>query len=119
MAHSIHFIETISLSPYRIPYNSWITSAQHLMCGLQLHRFQEQTLYLPTTSIIYFDNFSYCFQSLILLLTTAYPITYNNLTYYLQQPTILAGINLPTCHRVALGDIRWQQKQALLPHLNI
>ena len=32
MAHSIHFIETISLSPYRIPYNSWITSAQHLMC---------------------------------------------------------------------------------------
>ena len=102
-----------------ISANSRATSAQHLMCGLRKQQFQRQILYLPTTTIIYFDNFSYCFQSLILLLTTAYPITYNNLTYYLQQPTILAGINLPTCHRVALGDIRWQQKQALLPHLNI
>ena len=46
MAHSIHFIETISLSPYRIPYNSWITSAQHL------------------------NRLSYYLRALILLLTT-------------------------------------------------
>lgn len=99
MAHSIHFIETISLSPYRIPYNSWITSAQHLMCGFQLHRFQEQTLYLPTTSIIYFDNFSYCFQSLILLLTTAYPITYNNRRYLLAAVILFAFV----WHQVTLS----------------
>lgn len=100
MAHSIHFIETISLSPYRIPYNSWITSAQQLLCGLQLHRFQEQTLYLPTTTIIYFDNFSYCFQSLILLLMTAYPITYDYLSYYLRALILLHIITDDTC---------WQQ----------
>lgn len=84
MAHSIHFIETISLSSYQIPHNTWATSAQ-------LHRFLEQTLYLPTTTIIYFDNFSYCFQSLILLLTTAYPITYNNRRYLLASVSLFSS----------------------------
>ena len=90
MAHSIHFIETISLSPYQMLHNTWATSAQQLLCGLQLHRFQEQTLYLPTTTIIYFDNFSYCFQSLILLLTTTGDTCWHQLSY------------LPSC------GIKWQ-----------
>ena len=91
MAHSIHFIETISLSPYRIPYNSWITSAQHLMCvrttaDMQAHNsccavqginnpedryyiFWQLLLYLPITSIILSCCYSYIFQSHLLYLS--------------------------------------------------
>ena len=105
MAHSIHFIETISLSPYRIPYNSWITSAQHLMCvrttaDMQAHNsccavyesnsskdrhyiFQQLPLYTSTTSHIVFNRLSYYLRPLILLLTITYPITYERLSYYI------------------------------------
>lgn len=105
MAHSIHFIETISLSPYRIPYNSWITSAQHLMCvrttaDMQVHNsccavyncivsknrhyiFQQLPLYTSTTSHIVFNRLSYYLRPLILLLTITYPITYERLSYYI------------------------------------
>ena len=91
MAHSIHFIETISLSPYRIPYNCWITSAQHLMCvrttaDMQAHNsccavqginnpedryyiFRQLLLYLPITSIILSCYYSYIFQSLLVYLS--------------------------------------------------
>ena len=105
MAHSIHFIETISLSPYRIPYNSWITSAQHLMCvrttaDMQAHNsccalyncivsknrhyiFQQLPLYTSTTSHIVSNRLSYYLRPLILLLTITYPITYERLSYYI------------------------------------
>ena len=105
MAHSIHFIETISLSPYRIPYTRWITSAQHLMCVrttayMQAHNscgavyncivsksrhyiFQQLPLYTSTTSHIVSNRLSYYLRPLILLLTITYPITYERLSYYI------------------------------------
>ena len=105
MVHSIHFIETISLSPYQIPYNSWITSAQHLMCiritaDMQAHNsccavyesnvsknrhyiFQQLPLYTSTTSHIVFNRLSYYLRPLILLLTITYPITHERLSYYI------------------------------------
>ncbi len=95
MVHSIHFIETISLSPYQIPYNSWITSAQHLMCiritaDMQAHN---------SCCAVYESNVSknrhYIFQQLPLYTSTTSHIVFNRLSYYLQQPAILAGISQP------------------------
>ena len=121
MAHSIHFIETISLSPYRIPYNSWITSAQHLMCvrttaDMQPHNsccavyncivsksrhyiFQQLPLYTSTTSHIVSNRLSYYLRLLILLLTSAYPITYNNRRYLLAAVILFAFV----WHQVTLS----------------
>lgn len=95
MAHSIHFIETISLSPYRISYNSWITSAQHLMCVRTTAVVRFTTASFPRTNIISSNNFHYILRQLLILFSTAYPITYDRLSYYLRQPAILASISQP------------------------
>mgnify|MGYP004477709537 CR=1 FL=1 len=76
MAHSIHFIETISLSPYRIPYNCIVSKNRHYI-------FQQLPLYTSTTSHIVFNRLSYYLRPLILLLTITYPITYERLSYYI------------------------------------
>lgn len=60
MAHSIHFIETISLSPYRIPYNCIVSKNRHYI-------FQQLPLYTSTTSHIVFNRLSYYLRPLILL----------------------------------------------------
>ena len=111
MAHSIHFIETISSSSYQILHNTWATSAQHLMCiritaDMQAHNsccavyncivsknrdyiFQQLPLYTSTTSHIVFNRLSYYLRPLFLLLTITYPITYNNRRYLLAAVILL------------------------------
>lgn len=100
MAHSIHFIETISLSPYRIPYNSWITSAQHLMCVRTTAVVRFTTASFPRTDIISSNNFHYILRQLLILFSIAYPITYDYLSYYLRALILLHIITDDTC---------WQQ----------
>ena len=104
MVHSIHFIETISLSSYQIPHNTWATSAQHLMCirttaDMQAHNsccavyesnsskdrhyiFQQLPLYTSTTSHIVFNRLSYYLRPLILLLTTTDDTCWHQSAYF-------------------------------------
>mgnify|MGYP004514629915 CR=1 FL=1 len=89
MAHSIHFIETISLSPYRIPYNSWITSAQHLMCVRTTADMQAHNSCCAVYNCIVSKNRHYIFQQLLILFSIAYPITYDRLSYYLRLLILL------------------------------
>ena len=89
MAHSIHFIETISLSPYRIPYNSWITSAQQLICKRTTAVVRFTTASFPRTDIISSNNFHYILRQLLILFSIAYPITYDRLSYYLRLLILL------------------------------
>ena len=97
MAHSIHFIETISLSPYRIPYNSWITSAQHLMCVRTTAVVRFTTASFPRTDIISSNNYHYILRQLLILFSITYPITYDRLSYYLQQLNLLLTTTYDTC----------------------
>lgn len=83
MAHSIHFIETISLSPYRIPYNSCCAVYNCIVSKNRHYIFQQLPLYTSTTSHIVFNRLSYYLRPLILLLTITYPITYERLSYYI------------------------------------
>ena len=89
MAHSIHFIETISLSPYRIPYNSWITSAQQRICKRTTAVVRFTTASFPRTDIISSNNFHYILRQLLILFSIAYPITYDRLSYYLRLLILL------------------------------
>ena len=89
MAHSIHFIETISLSPYRIPYNSWITSAQQLICKRTTAVVRFTTASFPRTDIISSNNYHYILRQLLILFPIAYPITYDRLSYYLRLLILL------------------------------
>ena len=130
MAHSIHFIETISLSPYRIPYNSWITSAQHrcasaqqLICKRTTAVVRFTTASFPRTDIISSNNFHYILRQLLILFSIAYPITYDRLSYYLRLLILLLTSAYPITYNnrryllaaVILfafvwhrGDIKWQ-----------
>ena len=100
MAHSIHFIETISLSPYRIPYNSWITSAQHLMCVRTTADMQAHNSCCAVYNCIVSKNRHYIFQQLPLYTSTTSHIVSNRLSYYLRPLILLHIITDDTC---------WQQ----------
>ena len=50
---------------------------------------------VPKTDIISSINYHNILRQLLILFSIAYPITYDRLSYYLQQPTILAGISQP------------------------
>lgn len=103
MAHSIHFIETISLSPYRIPYNSWITSAQHLMCVRTTAVVRFTNASFPRTDIISSNNFHYILRQLLILFSIAYPITYDRLSYYLRLLILL----LTSAYPITYNDRRY------------
>ena len=115
MAHSIHFIETISLSPYRIPYNSWITSAQHLMCVRTTADMQAHNSCCAAYNCIVSKNRHYIFQQLPLYTSTTSHIVFNRLSYYLRPLILLLTITYPTYLRALIllhimtDDTCWQQ----------
>ena len=80
-----------------ISANSRATSAQHLMCvrTTAVVRFMKATV--PKTDIISSNNYHYILRQLLILFSITYPITYDRLSYYLQQLNLLLTTTYDTC----------------------
>ena len=80
-----------------ISANSRATSAQHLICvrTTAVVRFMKATV--PKTDIISSNNYHYILRQLLILFSITYPITYDRLSYYLQQLNLLLTTTYDTC----------------------
>ena len=62
-------------------HNSWYASAQQLLCDWRMLQSRRQTLMIPTTSIVYSDNFQSFFRCLFIHNKQSSHISMTQLTY--------------------------------------